>query len=44
MMGKRAPSDARHLIACCEYHHLEGWATSHRPAIREYLRAAEAIA
>ncbi len=38
MMGKRAPSDEQHLVALCERHHLwTGWATSHRPALREYL-------
>ena len=38
-MGKRAPSDARHLVTLCEWHHLEsGWATSHRPELRFYLR------
>jgi hypothetical protein len=37
-MGVRAPSDASHLASLCEFHHLEGWATSHRPALREYLR------
>ena len=42
MMGKRAPSDAAHLAALCERHHLDGWATSHRPALREYLRAVTA--
>jgi len=35
----RAPSDPAHLVAVCEHHHLHGWATSHRPAIRDYLRA-----
>ena len=38
MMGKRAPSDPQHLVAVCEHHHLDGWATSHRPELREYLR------
>lgn len=38
MMGKRAPSDERHLAAICEHHHLYGWATAHRPELREYLR------
>ena len=39
-MSKRAPSDERHLVALCEQHHLwSGWATSHRPELREYLRA-----
>lgn len=34
----RAPSDERHLVSVCAAHHLEnGWATSHRPALREYL-------
>jgi hypothetical protein len=38
-MGKRAPSDVRHLVTICTAHHLEnGWATSHRPELREYLR------
>jgi hypothetical protein len=42
-MGKRAPSDAGHLVSLCEGHHLEnGWATSHRPELREYLRAVTA--
>jgi len=36
-MGKRAPSDARHLATVCEFHHLDGWATSHRPELRAYL-------
>lgn len=40
-MGKRAPSDVRHLVVVCEQHHLvESWATN-RGAMafqREYLR------
>jgi hypothetical protein len=36
-MGKRAPSDARHLVTLCEEHHLYGWATAHRPELRAYL-------
>jgi len=36
-MGKRAPSDTSHLVAICEHHHLDGWATSHRPELRAYL-------
>lgn len=37
-MGKRAPSDERHLVALCENHHIwNGWATSHRPELRAYL-------
>jgi hypothetical protein len=34
----RAPSDTAHLVSVCARHHLEtGWATSHRPELREYL-------
>lgn len=40
MMGKRAPSDERHLVVLCWHHHLDGWATSHRPELREYLSSA----
>ena len=37
-MGVRAPSDMEHLVTLCAFHHLEsGWATSHRPELREYL-------
>ena len=36
-MGKRAPSDMAHLASVCEHHHLDGWATSHRPELRRYL-------
>lgn len=42
MMGKRAPSDPRHLVSVCAYHHLGGWATSHRPELRAYLREVAA--
>jgi hypothetical protein len=45
MGGPRAPSDTRHLVSLCENHHLwNGWATSHRPELREYLRSVEAVA
>jgi hypothetical protein len=40
MMGKRAPSDMAHLVTLCEHHHLDGWATSHRPLLRAYLATA----
>jgi len=36
-MGKRAPSDMAHLVTLCWRHHLGGWATAHRPELREYL-------
>ena len=43
MGGKRAPSDARHLVAVCEAHHLwNGWVTSHKPELRLYLARVEA--
>ena len=38
MIGRRAPSDIHHLTTVCWFHHLEGWATANRPALREYLR------
>lgn len=39
MGGRRAPSDAAHLVSICEQHHLwNGWATSHRAELRVYLR------
>ena len=38
-MGVRAPSDPAHLVTLCEHHHLDGWATSHRPELRAYLAA-----
>ena len=42
-MGNRAPSDRAHLVAICRAHHLDnGWATSHRPALREYLARVSA--
>ena len=37
MMGRTAPSDEEHLVTVCPHHHLDGWATAHRPALREYL-------
>jgi hypothetical protein len=40
MMGKRAPSDMAHLVTLCWHHHLDGWATSHRPLLRAYLATA----
>lgn len=41
-MGKRAPSDAAHLVSLCENHHLwTGWATAHRPELRAYLASVE---
>lgn len=33
----RAPSDKAHLVTVCWHHHLDGWATSHRPELREWI-------
>ncbi len=41
-MGKRAPSDRAHLVSVCWHHHLDGWATSHRAELREYIAQREA--
>lgn len=41
-MGKRAPSDYFHLATLCWHHHLNGWATAHRPVLRTYLGACRA--
>lgn len=37
-IGKRAPSDERHLLTLCWGHHLGGWADIHLPEQREHLR------
>jgi hypothetical protein len=42
MMGKRGPSDPQHLAVLCEFHHLYGWATANRPALRAYLMEVNA--
>jgi hypothetical protein len=39
-LGKRAPSDLEHLVVLCWHHHLDGWATAHRPELRAYLAEA----
>jgi hypothetical protein len=37
-LGKRAPSDERHLVTLCWGHHIEtNWGTSHRGVERWYL-------
>ena len=41
-LGKRAESDPAHLVSLCWHHHLDGWATSHRPELRRYLAAVTA--
>ena len=44
MLGKRAPSDRRHLVTLCWHHHLDGWATAHRPELRSYIARREGVA
>jgi hypothetical protein len=42
MGGARAPSDRRHTVLLCEWHHLRsGWATSHKAELRAYLESVE---
>jgi hypothetical protein len=42
MMGKRAPSDRKHLVTLCFYHHvLSIWAVTNRPLLRAYLYDVE---
>lgn len=38
--GKRATTDMDHLVILCHHHHQDGWATSHRPEIRTYIKEA----
>lgn len=42
--GRRAPSDLAHCLTLCLHHHLDGFATSHKPAERRYLRSFEEAA
>jgi len=49
-MGKRAPSDASHLVTLCQGHTEDGaragaqWNTAHRPLLRWYLRSLVQLA
>lgn len=39
--AKRAPTSPETLVSLCEHHHLwSGWATSHRPELRVYIKEA----
>lgn len=40
-LGKRAPSDAAHLVAMCWDANVNGWASAHRVEERAYLAAVE---
>ena len=39
MGGPKANDDERHLVALCWHHHLDGWATAHKPMERDYLES-----
>jgi hypothetical protein len=42
MGAPRAPSDRRHTVLLCEWHHLRsGWSTSHKSELRAYLASVE---
>jgi hypothetical protein len=43
-MGLRATSDLAHCVVICWGHHLNGWATSHRPELRAYIQRANGSA
>ena len=38
--AKRPPTTMETLVILCFHHHLDGWATSHREEIREYIKEA----
>jgi len=38
--GKRPPTTMETLVILCHHHHQDGWATSHRPEIRIYIKEA----
>ena len=38
--AKRAPTTMETLVILCHHHHQGGWATSHRPEIRTYIKEA----
>lgn len=38
--GDRAPTTMETLVILCHHHHQDGWATAHRPELREYIKRA----
>lgn len=38
--AKRAPTTMETLVILCRHHHQDGWATAHRPELREYIQTA----
>ena len=41
MLGKRAPSDKRHMLLLCLHHNSDGWASMHKDWERDYLARVE---
>jgi hypothetical protein len=40
-MGMRRITRPGAVVLLCRHHHQDGWATSHKPALREYLARVE---
>lgn len=40
-MGMRRITRPDTVVLLCRHHHQDGWATSHKPALREYLARVE---
>lgn len=40
-MGGRRLTVPDGVVLLCRHHHLDGWATSHRPELRAYLATVE---
>lgn len=40
-MGMRRITRNDAVVLLCHHHHQDGWATSHKPALREYLARVE---
>jgi hypothetical protein len=38
--SKRPLTTMETLVILCHHHHQDGWATSHRPEIRDYIKEA----
>jgi len=36
-MGARRVTRTDAVVILCAHHHLDGWATSHKPTMRDYL-------
>lgn len=40
-MGARRVTDRRWMVILCAHHHLDGWATAHKPELRVFLESIE---